>query len=60
MNSRYLISGHLSEALARVAQVWVGSLIPEDFQGQTGWDSEQTDGAVDVSAHSREVGLDGL
>lgn len=60
MNSRYLISGHLDEMLAQVAQIWVGSLIPEDFQGQTRRVSEQSDIDDVVSAHCREVGLDGL
>lgn len=45
------------EALAQRA----GSCpIPEDTQGQVGWDSEQTDLVEDVCDHCREVGLDGL
>ena len=48
------------EAVTRVAQRGSGCPIPADTQGQAGWGSEQSDGAVGVPAHCREVGLGGL
>lgn len=33
---------------------------PGKIRGQTGQESEQPDGVEDVSAHCREIGLDGL
>jgi len=46
--------------VAQVAQRGGGCPIPEGTQGQAGWGSEQSDGAVGVPAHCREVGLGGL
>jgi len=34
--------------------------IPGNIQGQVRWGSEQPDVVVDVPAHCREIGLDGL
>jgi len=47
--------------VAQVAQRGGGCPIPGATQGQAGWGSEQSDGAVAVPAYCRrEVGSDGL
>ena len=44
--------------LELVAQICGGCPTFGDIQGQTEWDSEQPDLAVDVPVHCRGVGLD--